>query len=77
MSILQGLLIAKADKWRQHRRIVAKGFQSKLLEQFVNVMNRQTNALVSILSQNDGEHFDFYPQLAQYTFDVIFGESYL
>ncbi|GLG98486.1 Cytochrome P450 4C1 [Gryllus bimaculatus] len=67
-----GLLTATGERWKKHRKIITPTFHFTILEQFVDVFNKQGNILISILKRKEGEGpFDIVPLIDLYTQDVI------
>lgn len=68
-----GLLLSKRRKWRARRKAITPAFHFKILEQFVEVFDRNANELVSILDKHaaSGVAFDIVPFVLLYTLDVI------
>lgn len=71
---LSGLLLSTGKKWHQRRRIITPTFHFKILEQFVDVMEKQGQVFVAKLKTLEGQHFDFFPQISLYALDVICGK---
>ncbi|KAF6207738.1 hypothetical protein GE061_016186 [Apolygus lucorum] len=67
-----GLLISGGDKWRGRRKAISPTFHFKILDNFIEVFNRNGNILVERLSSkvNQGT-FDVLPYITAYTLDVI------
>ncbi|GLG98487.1 Probable cytochrome P450 4d14 [Gryllus bimaculatus] len=71
-----GLLTSTGEKWKKHRKIITPTFHFSILEQFVDVFNKQGNILMSILKKKEGEEpFDITPHIDLYTQDVICGKK--
>lgn len=45
----EGLVIAHGKKWHQHRKLITPAFHFKILEQFVDTFNHQSDILVKKL----------------------------
>lgn len=70
-----GLLTSTGRKWHTHRKIITPSFHFKILQNFHDVMNKNSNKFVEILrkvSQNDAI-FDFQDMTHYLTMDVICG----
>lgn len=68
-----GLIVSGGEYWRQHRKIVAPAFHFNMLEQFVNVFDRQSQKLVSKLdAQCDNTVFDVVPYILRMAIDSVF-----
>uniref|UniRef100_A0A0K8SC59 Cytochrome P450 4C1 n=1 Tax=Lygus hesperus TaxID=30085 RepID=A0A0K8SC59_LYGHE len=67
-----GLIISGGDKWRARRKAITPTFHFKILENFIDVFNRNGNILIDRLSSkvNQGT-FDVLPYITAYTLDVI------
>nr|XP_036231701.1 uncharacterized protein LOC106622644 [Bactrocera oleae] len=68
-----GLLTSTGRKWHTHRKIITPSFHFKILQNFHDVMNKNSNKFVEILrkvSQNDAI-FDFQDMTHYLTMDVI------
>lgn len=68
-----GLLTSSGQKWHQRRKIITPAFHFKILEQFVEVMERQGNVLIETLSKLQGQEIDVFPLVSLYALDVICG----
>lgn len=66
--------MSTGKKWHQRRRIITPAFHFKILEQFVDVMDKQGQVFVAKLQARVGQHFDFFPEISLYALDVICGE---
>lgn len=73
-----GLLLSFGEKWFQRRKIITPTFHFKILEQFLEVFNAETDRLVRKLEQHlDGEEFDMYGYITLHALDSICGEYWL
>jgi cytochrome P450 family 4 len=70
-----GLLISTGKKWHQRRKMITPTFHFKILEQFVDVMNRHGDVFVQKLKKLQGRDINIYPMISLYALDVICGES--
>ncbi|XP_017473099.1 PREDICTED: cytochrome P450 4ae1 isoform X2 [Rhagoletis zephyria] len=68
-----GLLLSQGRKWQTMRKIITPAFHFKILEQFVDVFERQSRVLVDKLAGfADGKTpVDIYPYMGLMTLDVI------
>lgn len=71
----RGLLLATGKKWHQRRKVITPAFHFKILEQFVDIMDKQGNIFVSKLENFDGQHVDVFPIISLYALDVICGKD--
>lgn len=67
-------MLSTGKKWHQRRRIITPAFHFKILEQFVDVMERQGQIFVNNLEILEGQHHDVFPQISLYALDVVCGE---
>jgi hypothetical protein len=64
------------DKWRSHRKILTAAFHFKVLEEYVQVFNSNSQALVQKLEEHVGQPFvDITSYIAMCTLDIICGET--
>jgi cytochrome P450 family 4 len=71
----QGLLLSTGQKWFNKRKIITPTFHFKILEQFVEIFNRQGNVLIEKLTDKaDGKEFNIYNQITLFALDVISGK---
>jgi cytochrome P450 family 4 len=68
-----GLLTSTNQKWHQRRKIITPAFHFKILEDFVDVMERQGNIFVEKLRNLQGREIDVFPLVSLYALDVICG----
>ncbi|XP_055542715.1 uncharacterized protein LOC129728307 [Wyeomyia smithii] len=67
-----GLLISSGEKWFQRRKIITPTFHFKILENFVEVFNKESNIMVDVLKkQVDGPEFDIYNYITLMALDSI------
>ncbi|XP_075170531.1 cytochrome P450 4d8-like [Haematobia irritans] len=68
-----GLLTSDGKKWHSRRKIITPAFHFKILEEFLEVFDRQATILLQCLeAKADGRTaFDIYPFLCLFTLDVI------
>ncbi|XP_061402773.1 cytochrome P450 4d8-like, partial [Musca vetustissima] len=68
-----GLLLSEGTKWHTRRKIITPTFHFRILEQFVEVFDRQSTVLVNCLSEKaDGRTtFDVMPYIGAATLDII------
>ncbi|XP_068216119.1 cytochrome P450 4C1-like [Palaemon carinicauda] len=67
-----GLLTSTGKKWQARRKILTPAFHFKILEDFVNVFNDQSNTLIKILKEKaDGTTFDIFPYVTHCALDII------
>ncbi|XP_058126055.1 cytochrome P450 4d1-like [Anopheles ziemanni] len=71
-----GLLLSFGEKWFQRRKIITPAFHFKILDQFMDVFNKEADILVDKLAQrvNRGE-FDIYDNITLYALDSICATS--
>ena len=71
-----GLLLSFGEKWFQRRKIITPSFHFKILDQFMDVFNREADTLVSKLERHvDQQEFDIYDHITLYALDSICGRS--
>lgn len=68
-----GLLIANGKKWHQRRKIITPAFHFKILEQFVEIMEKHGDVFVEKLNELEGREVDVFPMISLYALDVICG----
>lgn len=66
-----GLLTSTGQKWFQRRKVLTPAFHFKILEQFVEVFDRNSNIFVENLKQFGEKEFDIFPLITLCALDVI------
>ncbi|XP_058452019.1 cytochrome P450 4d1-like [Malaya genurostris] len=68
-----GLLLSKRHKWHSRRKAITPAFHFRILDQFVEVFDRNAAVLVDILEQyaDSNKSLDVFPFVLLYTLDVI------
>lgn len=65
-------------KWFQRRKILTPAFHFKILEQFIEVFDKQGKVLVEVLRKfKETDKIDLYSLVKLYTLDVICGKKYI
>lgn len=69
----EGLLTSRGRKWHTHRKVITPTFHFKILEQFVEIFDRQSNTFIKVLQPfvESGKSFDIFPQVTLCALDVI------
>lgn len=70
----EGLLTSTGEKWMKRRKILTPAFHFKILDEFVEVFDKQGNIFIEKLKKFDGQVVDIFPHVALSTLDVICGE---
>lgn len=61
-------------KWHQRRKVITPAFHFKILEQFIEVFDRQGKVFVeTLLKYKPEQKVELYPIIALYALDVICG----
>ncbi|BES87668.1 Ligand-gated ion channel [Nesidiocoris tenuis] len=67
-----GLLTSTGPKWRMRRKAITPTFHFKILEDFIDIFNRNGNIFVDCLKSKIGQgSFDVLPYVTAYTMDII------
>ncbi|XP_055549737.1 cytochrome P450 4d1-like [Wyeomyia smithii] len=68
-----GLLLSSRQKWHTRRKAITPAFHFKILDQFVEVFDRNASELVDVLGSyaDSGAIVDIFPYVLLYTLDVI------
>lgn len=67
-----GLLTSSNKYWRKHRKIITPAFHFKILEQFVEIFDRQCQIMINKLSKCcDGNAVDIVEYLKPMALDII------
>ena len=66
-----GLLISSGQKWFTRRKVLTPAFHFKILEQFIEVFNKQSEILVQKLAQHENQDVDVFPLVALCALDVM------
>lgn len=71
-----GLLTSTGQKWISRRKVLTSAFHFKILEDFVEIFDKQSSILVQNLKKYEGRgEFNIFPLTALCALDVICGES--
>ena len=71
-----GLIVSSGKKWHQRRKVITPAFHFKILEQFLDVMEKHGRTFVGKLKEFDGRKIDIFSIISLYTLDVICGKNY-
>ena len=68
-----GLLTASGEKWKQRRRLITPSFHFNILQDFLDVMNEQSQVMIQNLKiqQESGRKFDVGKTITMYALDTI------
>ena len=67
-----GLLTSTGKKWSNRRKIITPTFHFKILEQFVEIFDEQSDTFVKKLAHfKDQEAFNIFPLTALCALDII------
>uniref|UniRef100_A0A182S5C1 Uncharacterized protein n=1 Tax=Anopheles funestus TaxID=62324 RepID=A0A182S5C1_ANOFN len=68
-----GLLTSTGRKWHTHRKVITPTFHFKILEQFVEIFDHQSNTFVQVLGTHakTGNTFDIFRPVTLCALDVI------
>ncbi|XP_066256027.1 cytochrome P450 4d2-like [Euwallacea similis] len=70
-----GLLVSTGAKWRKRRKMITPTFNFKVLEEFMQIFNRQINVLLDKVSEevqsSPGETMDMFQFLNLMSLDII------
>jgi len=70
-----GLLLSSGKKWSARRKVITPTFHFKILEQFVETFDKQSDIFVQKLAKHkSGDKFDIYPYVTLCALDVICGK---
>lgn len=69
-----GLLLSDGKKWSGRRKAITPAFHFRILEQFVEIFDRQGNTFIDVLAKyKPGATVDVYPLVTLAALDVICG----
>lgn len=64
------------NKWMSRRKVLTPAFHFKVLDQFIEVFDRNSNILVEILGKcQETDAVDIYPHITMAALDIICGEG--
>lgn len=70
-----GLLTSTGRKWFSRRKVITPAFHFKILEQFVEVFDRNSRILVDKFATTKGQSTDIFPLVTLCALDVICGKK--
>ncbi|KAG5667087.1 hypothetical protein PVAND_015086 [Polypedilum vanderplanki] len=71
-SCLQtGLLTATGKKWFQRRKVITPAFHFKILDQFVEIFDKQSAVFVENLAKSKGQPLDVFQPITLCALDII------
>jgi cytochrome P450 len=69
-----GLLTSTGEKWYKMRKIITPAFHFQILEQMVEVMDRNGQIFIEKISKFDGQEIDVFPLISLLALDIICGK---
>lgn len=67
-----GLLLSTGPKWFNKRKTITPTFHFKILEQFIEVFDRQSDILIGLLkTKANGSSFNIYPFVTRLALDIL------
>ncbi|CAG2115281.1 unnamed protein product [Medioppia subpectinata] len=73
-----GLLLSTGNKWRKRRKLLTSAFHFRILDDFIPIMNEQSDVLVNKLMKVDKHgYIDIREPITQCTLDIICGKFVL
>ncbi|EAT35035.1 AAEL012761-PA [Aedes aegypti] len=76
IRINRGLLVAEAELWKRHRKVLNSAFNLRILHGFIPIFEKCCSRMVSDLKQmKDGETFDVMRFTARCTLEMVFETS--
>lgn len=69
-----GLLTSTGQKWFSRRKVITPAFHFKILEQFVEIFDKNSRILIEKLAEKKDQSADIFPLITLCALDVICGE---
>ena len=66
-----GLILSHGEKWFKRRKIISKSFHFQILEEFVEIFDKNSSILVNELAKFSETDIDIFPKVALCTLDSI------
>ena len=66
-----GLVLSHGEKWSKRRKIISKSFHFQILEEFVEIFDKNSSILVNELAKFSETDIDIFPKVALCTLDSI------
>ncbi|KAJ8736225.1 hypothetical protein PYW08_006881 [Mythimna loreyi] len=66
-----GLLLSKGSKWQERRKILTPAFHFKILHQFCDIIEENTQRFLERLRETAGQPIDVVPVLSEYMLESI------
>lgn len=72
------MILISGEKWHKRRKAITPAFHFKILEEFIDIFNKNGNILIECLRNHcDGSTFNAQPLISRYALDVICGKYYM
>lgn len=73
ISSFRLILFVSGSKWQHRRKILTPAFHFSILQDFVNIFNRETKELVEELKKSVGQPIDVFKPITEFTLKSIGG----
>lgn len=71
----EGLLLSTGSKWHSRRKILTPAFHFRILEQFIDIFDKQSKIFAEKLRVHDkGEAFNVVPVVTLMALDIVSGK---
>lgn len=69
--LADGVLLSRGQKCTERRKILLKSFHFKILEDFVEIFDKNSSILIKTLGQFEGKVIDVFPKIGHCALDII------